>query len=57
MFTYLVSIINHKGNHQYIIYGNGHQFGFQVCSAFGGFTVMDIKNTSSLAKYSGSWNY
>lgn len=56
MFTYLVSIINHKGNHQYIIYGNGHQFGFQVCSAFGGFTVMDIKNTSSLAKYSGSWN-
>lgn len=56
MITYLVSIISHKGNQQYIIYGNGHQFGFQVCFALGNFTVLDIKNISSLIKYSNSWN-
>lgn len=54
MITYLVSIINHKRNQQYIIYGNGHQFGFQVCFALGDFTVIEIRNISSLGKYSNS---
>lgn len=56
MITYLVSIISHKGNQKYIIYGNGHQFGFQVCFAFGSLTVIKIKNVSSLAKYSNASN-
>lgn len=56
MITYLASIINHKGNQRFIIYGNGHQFGFQVRFSFGNFTVIDTKNTSSLVKYSNPGN-
>lgn len=56
MITYLASIINHKGNQRYIIYGNGHQFRFQVCFSFGNFTVIGIKNISSFVKYSNPWD-
>lgn len=40
IIIYLAPIINHKGNQWYIIYGNGQQFGFWVCSSLGNFTVI-----------------
>lgn len=43
MIIYLASIMNHKGNQQYIIYDNGHQFWFHVWFSFGHFTDIVIK--------------
>lgn len=43
MITYLACIINHKRKQGYMIYGNGHQFAFQVSFCLDNFTVINIK--------------